>query len=152
MGGQQLLDSYQDDAIAAGQNLVNDINQQVAKAEKANKNNKLPLQLKNAEKQVNKAAKTMTFGKALNQIESGLNAQLKKAGLNAQLQKDLKAILKQGKYAAVKEIKNAGFKPNANIKNTAQKQINSNKAQVKQQILAAQKELNKKANQAVNNM
>jgi uncharacterized protein with von Willebrand factor type A (vWA) domain len=147
--GQQLLDSYQDDAIAAGQNLVKNINRNVAIAERESKTNK---QFKQAQKQLKTQAKTMTFGKALNQLEKGLNGQLSKAGMNANLAKQLKTILRQGKNAAVKEIKNAGFKPNANIANTAQKQFNRNQAAVKQQILSKQQELNRKANQAVNNM
>merc|ERR1712173_180831 len=124
-------------------------NKQVAKAEKRNKNNK---QLKKAEQQIKKAANTMTFGKALNQIEKGLNAQLNDAGLNAKLTQDLKDILKQGKNAAAQEIRDAGFKTNANIAKTARKEINSRKAGVEQQILDKQQELNKMANDAVNNM
>merc|ERR1712150_303243 len=107
---------------------------------------------KQAQRKIQQQAQTMTFGKALNQIESGLNAQLKKAGMSAQLEKDLKAMLRQGKNAASKEIKKAGFKTNANIAKTAQKQINKNQAAVKQQILSKQQELNNMANDAVSNM
>merc|ERR1719500_674978 len=109
-------------------------------------------QIKKAQKQLQKQAKGMTFLKALNTLENGLNAQLKKAGMKAGLQKELKTILSQGKTAAVKEIKNAGFKPKANIAKTAEKEFNNRKAGVKQQVLKQQQELNKLANKAVDNM
>ena len=75
----------------------------------------------------------MAFNKALNQLESGLNSQLQKAGLDAQLQKQLKTILRQGKSAVIKEMKNAGVDPDANIVDTAEKQLNDNKGKIKKQ-------------------
>jgi hypothetical protein len=97
-------------------------------------------------------ANRMTFSGALNKMNNLLAEQVNSSGANAEVTKSLNALLAQGKTAAIKNIKAAGFQPNANIKRTATKEFNQRKGAFEAKGAAQQKKMQQRVNAAIRNL
>merc|ERR1712170_251833 len=91
-------------------------------------------------------ANKATFGQVLATVQKELTNQIKKID-NPKVVNNLNALVNSGAAEAKNQLKNAGIKANANIKNTANKELkkaqNQYQGAVQEQINAAKLELNK---------
>merc|ERR1712026_182034 len=110
--------------------------------------NNAPGQLKNNQnfQQAKNFANKATFSQVLATVQKELTNQIKKID-NPKVVKNLNALVNSGAAEAKNQLKNAGIKANANIKNTANKELkkaqNQYQGAVQEQINAAKLELNK---------
>merc|ERR1712178_532320 len=129
-----------------GAQVESGINKAVKQGQQAYNN--APAQLNN-NKNFQKAqnfAKKATFGQVLATVQKELKNQIKKID-NPKVVNNLNALVNSGAAEAKSQLKKAGIKANANIKNTANKELkkaqNQYQGAVQEQFNAAKLELNK---------